>query len=906
MGKKLDALICRDTALEMLADLLEDAGLGADAMFGPDWEPSYWHIRISGLDLNGNDTPYNHLKNMVQYAFRHKQRPECLRFERQSGFKLTENPNLHKLLDADGRPRRTRRHWRNHDRKGWLADHAAIRAGELQVRTVLTHGMDRFARRLSTGTMWLETLQGLTIKVAETKRLTQPPRLLTEDGLFKRYVDALAAAQHYSDDVSEKIREEFDAKAGRGEATYAVGNCFGHAPLWSDELDPVRVNEQGLCYQAGGRIDRAEAELLRFALRVLLETGSQGTTVKRVNEAVDEEGRPRFRTRRGNLFTIRTLCKNNLASPRMIGFQTLGDWMPSRDEDAELAWPGAMRYGEQRIVPCELIEPIFEQGDWWKAVDIIHGRTHAGRAYRRHPLSGFGTCGLVLSDGSVCGCNITGTTSSSGPRLRCGRRRDVVSLCDCGSPAGRCVCQGLRRAAGLLHPSMDLVMVGRVLAEATLLSYDAQRVADDATKLLAADATSDELNVILDAEEAALKAEKKRIRESHRAGLYESEREMLTEVGELDEQLASLARRRDRLKAEDERRAAAEVDPGELRRRVESSQQALVALARTVMDGYVLLPQQAGRYEERVVIRWKPGCDPGEEATQALYDELRRRRITARAVANAAMQPHAVGPEVADVMWRLYKEGDHPLAIARKLRAAGFALPSQQPAGTKGRDTADSGFISRELKRQCRLRNEDYVANRRRKYSDETRAIIFELCRDGRSFPDVCAVLAEQVRHPDGAEWSPWMVRSLYASECARRGGKPLGRRPALNSELRSLVWAKASSGMSRAELAEYLNRSRVVRPGRARWNVPAVAHILRAERKRLEAEGVLEPRAYSVDASARAAMLDMHRGGMSRAQLAAWANEQGLQRRKDAPWDITAVANALQTARKAERRAQS
>lgn len=68
VGRQLDELISLSTAQALMAELCRKDDVDPSVMDGPGWTPAYFQIRISGLDLEGSNSPYSYLRNMARYA----------------------------------------------------------------------------------------------------------------------------------------------------------------------------------------------------------------------------------------------------------------------------------------------------------------------------------------------------------------------------------------------------------------------------------------------------------------------------------------------------------------------------------------------------------------------------------------------------------------------------------------------------------------------------------------------------------------------------------------------------------------------------------------------------------------------------------------------------------------------
>jgi len=204
------------------------------------------------------------------------------------------------------------------------------------------------------------------------------------------------------------------------------------------------------------------------------------------------------------------------------------------------------------------------------------------------------------------------------------------------------------------------------------------------------------------------------------------------------------------------------------------------------------------------------------------------------------------------------------------------------------------------LRRRCEREGLEYEERRgyRGKYPAETRRLIYELHQQQLTFTEIASQLTETgVPHPDGETWKMSMVRAVYASECAIRGEKTVGRRAQLPAPMRKMLVAKHNAGMTYRQLADELNRTNVPRYTGGEWTAQHVGSLVYYERWRTETGPERSKRAISE--AQEQEMARRKADGHKLREIADWANREGIRRqRTNRPWDANAVHNVLRRLR--------
>lgn len=658
-----------------------------------------------------------------------------------------------------------------------------IEDGSLAVEAVLTYNIDRFTRDRYIGERWLSTLKKRGIDLHEVDEMEPPLPLHRRE---EEYARAFLGAWRESVRTSKRVRDVQVALVQENRLLSSV-DSYGHKPVWQNDGQRRR--------QVAGTIVEREADVLREATRRV----HAGEALYSIVVDFNDRG---LRGRKGGKFTNNTLA-GLLTSPRLAGMQRLD--------------------GETVNAP---IEPILSVEDWQRNCELLAVKKPRGRRVE-YPMSGLGVC-------AACGSPV----KASGGYYRCsGRNRGLNTRrhCEtCQMPNGRCMCSGKPTAVdGKIHGQCRVEALDRFLVEVALAAHDAEwaaREAEQAHERMNRDATQ---RADCQARLDALNEERRTLARQERQGFITPE-EAAAELQDIVERTKKVRHELADLRARQSTVLA--VDPKELREQTSNgSVEFIRMLVSRVIDHYVLHPSgpNSGHPYDGIEIVFAADYQPPTEAVEALRAELtaeaeRRYRLD-------HVRPGQGTEEDENLALMLWQQGLTTVQVAEQFNAWRRPTPK---AGTGGTWTETT--VRRIVQRACERQGIPYVARKRStvKYSHEMRDLIYELAREQRRWDEIAAEVNRMgVKTWDGQQWTAQRVKVCYASECARRGEKPRGRRPGLPAEMRRLIrLRKRVQGQTYAQIAEWLNTTGAQRPNRKPWDRKAVEFIVAQEDARIAA----------------------------------------------------------------------
>jgi len=236
-----------------------------------------------------------------------------------------------------------------------------------------------------------------------------------------------------------------------------------------------------------------------------------------------------------------------------------------------------------------------------------------------------------------------------------------------------------------------------------------------------------------------------------------------------------------------------------------------------VIERFIVHPAKhsgmRARHEERIEIVWHEAFEPPAGVVEALQKELADEGQ--RKVRLEGKWSHTTSREDEKLIYTLYAAGNTTVEIAQAMNESGRPTPK---GGKEWTDTSVR-FVSQ---RACERRGLPYVPRRRDRgrYDQDTRDKVYEAYRISSCAAAAITDLgALGIPTWDGSPWTSARVQSIYASECARRGIQPCGRKRHLPESTRRQMTTLRRGGKTYREIAEWANAAAPSRPNGRPWD---------------------------------------------------------------------------------------